>query len=57
MVMHCMSLRYEVFSVMHVLIELLGLFFTPASHVKVYGIVPSGVDHDEEYPVNGGCLT
>lgn len=52
-----MSLRYEVFSVMHVLIELLGLFFTPASHVNVYGIVPSGVDHDEEYPVNGGCLT
>lgn len=51
-------MKYQMlFSVMHVLIELLGLFFTPASHVKVNGIVPSGVDHDEEYPVNGWCLT
>lgn len=50
-------MKYQMlFSVMHVLIELLGLFFTPASHVKVYGIVPSGVDHDEEYPVNGWSL-
>lgn len=49
-------MKYQMlFSVMHVLIEPLWLF-SPVSHVKVYGIVPSGVDHDEEYPVNGWCL-
>lgn len=50
-------MKYQMlFSVKYALIELLWLFY-PVWHVKVYGVVPSGVNHDLEHPVNDCCLT